>query len=96
MPLAYEITVNEEDPIVCGSAELEVLSTMLTAVKARGGADLSVAGLLVQEGGEHEHWRWLSKPLEIGDQVTIRVVEGHECLPPVSREVIDPTRPPEE
>ena len=47
--LAYEVTVNDEDPMICGAPELDVLSAMLTAVKERGGADLSVAGLVVEE-----------------------------------------------
>ena len=88
--LAYEVTVNDEDPVICGAPELDVLSAMLTAVKERGGADLSVAGLVVKEGGEHQHWRWLSKPLGVGDQITVRIVEDAACIPPETKESIDP------
>ncbi len=91
--LAYEIRVNDGDPVVAGSTELDVLSAMLTHVRERGGCDLSVAGLVVKDDSEHEHVRWLSSPLTFGDTVTIRVIESDDCDPPIAREKIDPSRP---
>ena len=92
--LAYEFRVNDEDPITAGSDELAVLSAMLTHVRERGGADFSVAGLVVRSETEHEHWRWAGRPLGPGDTLTIRVVEDATGVEPVARETIDPTAPP--
>lgn len=91
--LAYEIRVNDDEPVVTGAAELSVLSAMLTHVRDRGGADLSVAGLVIEADDRHEHLRWLDRPLAAGDTLTIRVVATDDCAPPVSREVVDPNVP---
>lgn len=88
--IAYEVSVNGEEPVRCGAPELAVLSSMLTAVHERGGADLSVAGLVIRPDGLHEHWRWLARSLTIGDSITVRVVPEEECGAPLDREEIDP------
>ena len=88
--IAVEVSVNGKDAVRCGAPELAVLSTMLTAVHERGGADLSVAGLVVREDGLHEHWRWVAESLAVGDTVTIRIVEEEECIGPLAKEEIDP------
>ena len=88
--LAYEVSVNGEASVRCGAPELAVLSGMLTAVHDRGGADLSIAGLVVRDDGMHEHWRWVQKSLAAGDTVTIRVVAEEGCIGPVAKEEIDP------
>jgi hypothetical protein len=88
--LAVVISINGEQILTAGAEDWELL---LTGVLAKRVADtdeseceMNVSGLPKQlEKGKLEHLRWGRRPLRIGDEITIRLVEVLSADPPIKR-----------
>ena len=87
MPLCFEITINDDPPILAGLRDLKVLSAILTFVSERDELDLSIGGMVDKSG----HVRWLEREMRRGDAVTIRIVDSDEASEPFTREWTDPS-----
>jgi hypothetical protein len=90
MTLRFEITVNDETPVMAGGDDVSVLTSCLTFVPARGELDLQAGGLVTGGPDGHEHVEWIQRALRAGDRVCIRVVDGGEPSAPISRRRDDP------
>lgn len=90
MPLSFEITINDELPLVCGMAAVKILTAMLTYVAEREELELQVGGM-VEKG---DHASWVDRRLKTGDKVTLRVIDAASPLPPLERHR-DPISPEE-
>ena len=86
MPLCFEVTINDEPPILAGLRDLKVLSAILTFVLERDELDLCIGGMV----DTSDHVRWLEREMRRGDVVTIRIVDSEEAAAPVTRERTDP------
>ncbi len=81
--LAYEIEIDGVKYITAGVEDWSILSLHVTASRAEEGSkvregyiECSVGGLtLSNEEDIRHHFRWVRVPLEIGNAVTVRVVE---------------------
>jgi hypothetical protein len=105
--IAFEIWIDGRKQCVAGIGDLGVASAMATWVR-RASLDptsgepvpdgveeelnFEVAGLAYDPDGAAVHSRWLRQPLQLGQQVTLTVVETDEADPPVVREREDPER----
>ena len=94
METALEITVNSESKVVAGIEEISVLSFILSYISGEKDSldliELSVGGLLHHGQNDYEHLDWIKRNLEIGDEITIRVIESCDLTTPVSRRREDP------
>ena len=90
MTLRFEVTVNDEAPIIAGGDDVSVLTSCLTLVPARGELELQAGGLVAGGPDGQEHVEWIQRALRPGDRVSIRVVDGGEPSAPVSRRRDDP------
>ena len=86
--VAFRVQLNHEEPITAGLPGKHVLSVFVDcdASHRRGQQpetspvrlQMSVGGLRTSEEGFGTHVRWLRRALEVGDQITIAVVEVSE------------------
>jgi hypothetical protein len=90
MPVSFEITINDELPLICGMAAVKVLTAMLTYVAERGELGFQAGGM-VEQG---DHVGWVDRALKIGDKLTLRVIDAATPLPPLERHR-DPISPEE-
>ena len=94
MAIAFEITVNSETKIVAGIEEISVLSFILSYISSKKDLfdriELSVGGLLHHGKHDYEDLDWIKRHIEIGDEITIRVVETSNLTKPISRHREDP------
>ena len=85
MPLCFEVSVNGGTPILAGTEHAAVLSVIAGHVSKLNELDVSVGGLVSVPGAEDEHWRWLRRDLQPGDEVRIRVLADAEASEPKER-----------
>ena len=88
MAIAFKITVNSETKVIAGIEEISVLSFILSYISGENLLDrieLLVNGLLHHDENDYEHLDWIKRCLEIGDEITIRVVETSDLTEPISR-----------
>jgi hypothetical protein len=88
MGLCFEVTVNEEDPVVAAAPEAGVLTAMLTHVSAQSELTLEVAAMT---SDPREHLAWIKRDLKVGDTVVVRVVESGSPDQPVERHREEPS-----
>ncbi len=81
MALCFEVSVNDDVPVVAGLADASVLLAALTFVRERGELDLKVGGMLERS----DHVDWLDRELKQGDVVTIRIVDADQPSEPIAR-----------
>jgi hypothetical protein len=82
--LALEIQINGKKVCTGGIEKLNILSAMVHWHISRDKLDLDVHGM-TEEKGYAEHLRWLQQKLDIGDEVTIRVVDTDKPTKPKKR-----------
>jgi hypothetical protein len=87
MPLCFEVTINDEPPVVAGLRDLKVLTAGLTFVSAREELDLHVGGMVDRS----DHVSWLEREMRRGDVVTIRIVDSEQTTEPATRTRRDPS-----
>ena len=82
---AFKVTINGADQIVAGIEDWQLLTATVTANRARRVNDidefeLRLGGLVKPTvEGKHEHIRWKEHELNVGDQITIELVEVNEA-----------------
>ena len=86
LALCFEIAVNDGAPILAGEDNISVLSACLTFVSSRNEMELSAGGLISRGRHDNEHIEWLKHQLQVGDVVSIRIVESASPSSPLSRE----------
>jgi hypothetical protein len=100
--IAFEINLNGESLGTAGNADLSVLSAIVNAVgklgvQSRGARqmendfhlELTVGGLTSRaDSSKDEFSDWIKRPLNIGDTVTIRVVEIDVSESPTSSRTV--------
>jgi hypothetical protein len=87
MPLCFEVTINDELPIVAGFPDLKVLTAILTFVPAREELGLQVGGMLDRS----DHVTWLEREITRGDVVTVRIIDSDQTTEPATRKRTDPS-----
>jgi hypothetical protein len=92
--ICFEVTINDESKIIAGLEAISVLSTILSyrAGDAEYAEDLkiSVGGLAVHGENDYEHLDWVKRSVQVGDVITIRIVESEQAALPIHREREDP------
>ena len=86
--IAFEISINGNKTTTAGIGEYGVLSAILSWVKRRadGSEEMTFdVGGLVSNDQRTENLRWLCENLNIGDEVTIRIVDIPEAEPAIER-----------
>lgn len=86
MPLCFEVTINDEPPILAGLRDLKVLTAILSFVSEREELDLQVGGML----DRGDHVSWLERHVRRGDVVTIRIMDSEQTMEPATRKQTDP------
>jgi hypothetical protein len=84
MDICFEIQVNGEPTIAAGRPALDVLTAIVTHVRARNELELRAGGLQGHPDGSSEHFEWMVRTLAVGDEVRIRVVEVESPAEPIS------------
>ncbi|MEW6741241.1 MAG: hypothetical protein AB1486_00655 [Planctomycetota bacterium] len=96
--IMFDVSLNGKRVALAGAKDLEVLTTHVTATGKLGPATmtprgsvydlyLSVTGLTGRKRGPDEHLRWFPlRPLEVGDEILVRITEGATAQQPASRE----------
>jgi hypothetical protein len=87
MPLCFEVTINDEPPVLAGLPDLRVLTAILTFVSHHDELDLHVSGMLDRS----DHVSWLERDMRRGDVVTIRIVDSERTAEPAMRNRTDPS-----
>lgn len=90
MALCFEITINNDAPVLAGLDDVSVLSAVLTFLASRNELELRVGGLVSDGRHGNEHLEWLQRELTRGDSVSIRIVESPAPSVPISRVREDP------
>jgi hypothetical protein len=90
MPLAIQVQLNDEIPILAGDDEISVLTAMVTYVASRQEIELRVGGLLARESAGNEHVEWLQRELRVGDRIVLTVTDSGDVDPPTRRTQGDP------
>jgi hypothetical protein len=88
---AFEVSINGEKLCVAGIGDDGVLTTIVHfSVQHRdGGSFLQVGGLI---GQTQDHVNWVNqKPLKLGDNVEVRIVETEAADSPIDAYRLDPT-----
>jgi hypothetical protein len=87
---AFKVYVNGKRLCLAGIGDNGVLTANVVWVTGRGGADqfLEVGGLV---GATDENVRWAKrKPLRVGDQIQIKLVDATAVDKPIERQRTDP------
>lgn len=88
---AFEVLVNGEKLCVAEIGDGGVLSTIVNLVVHHGDGGFSVnVGGLISETKEHVNWV-SQKPLHVGDDVQVRIVEADAIDTPIDKYRLDPT-----
>jgi hypothetical protein len=103
--IAFEISVDGQKKCTAGIPDMGVVSIIASWVRrasreATSGEPmpgrfeeeltLDVGGLSHDPDGASVYARWLRQPLELGQQISIAIVETEEADPPPTREREDP------
>lgn len=91
MAMCFEVRINDEQPIVAGLADINVLAAIFTFVPAHRELSLRVGGLISRSEYDSEHLEWLQRDLTPGDAVTVRIVESEAPAEPAGRRREDPS-----
>ena len=86
----FEVYLNGQKLCLAGIGEDGVLTTIVNWVKGRGGTNmfLQVGGL---RSHADEHVTWVNqRPLQVGDQIQIKLVEASEADKPIEKYRSDP------
>lgn len=87
--IAFKVRLNYQQLAIAGATDMSVMSTHVTALGLGRGAhvDLHVGGLTQsREGEEGDHVDWVrSRRLNVGDFVSIEIVDTDEFSPVVQR-----------
>jgi hypothetical protein len=88
---AFEVSVNGEKLCLAGIGDDGVLTTIVhcAARQRDAGLFLEVGGLI---GQTKEHLNWINqKPLSVGDNVQIKIIETGAVDNPIKKYRLDPT-----
>jgi hypothetical protein len=88
---AFEVSVNGEKVCVAGIRDDGVLTTIVHWAAQQGDEAffLQVGGLISQR---KEHTNWINqKPLSVGDNVQVKIIETDVADRPVEQYRLDPT-----
>jgi hypothetical protein len=88
---AFEVSVNGEKLCLAGIGEDGVVTTIvhLAARHGEGGFFLAVGGLISHT---KEHVNWINqKPLNVGDNVQVKIIETDAADKPIDKYRLDPT-----
>ncbi len=99
--IAFEVSINGKRMCTAGIADFGVLSAILSWARrrpenSRDGKNIEeeltfeVGGLDSTDSAVSEHIKWLATPLQVGDTVSIRVIERDEVEAPGERRREDP------
>jgi hypothetical protein len=103
--IALSVKINNRTAIVAGHPEMSVLTSIVTAVGRLGPEsagperrepadlelDLRVGGMTApSENEKAEHLNWVRQDLTIGDEITIKVIETEDVVPPNERKPVQP------
>ena len=90
--IAIEILVNGVRHVLAGSEDWELLHANIVAQRAgsagldRDEFSIKISGMPLQtQPGTLEHMRWGSRQLELGDELTVRLVSVDSSDPPLKR-----------
>ena len=86
MPLCFEVRINDGPVTISGQAGISVLSSTLTFVSASNALEFRVGGLASAGSRDNEFIEWIRQDLQIGDQVSIRIVETDSLSAPIAIE----------
>ena len=104
--IAFEIAIDGQRVCTAGIGDQGILSVIANWIRRpsrdpetgrplAGGFDeeltLDAGGLMHDPDGAAVHVRWLRRSLEVGQQITLTVVEAAEADPPETRERQDPS-----
>ncbi len=91
--LCLHVEVNGTEGIVAGVASAETVSASVTLYPTLGESWVKVAGDLVEDGAAQIDASWLSKKLNVGDTVVVRLTDSTSpTRPTLSRS--DPSAEP--
>jgi len=88
--LCFKVQVNSEQQVVAGSAELSVLTAIVTFSAERQELSLELAGLISKSPSDTEHISWIERSLSPGDRLVLEVVESVVADAPTSSRRDDP------
>ena len=88
--LCFEVQINDRPPVTAGAEEISVLVAALTYVSEHDDLGLRVGGMISYSKTNNEHLDWLNASLQVGDSISIRVVDSTEPTEPTSRKRDDP------
>jgi hypothetical protein len=93
--ICFDVYENGEKLCRAGKADLLVLSSILSWVKKTEVVDeeltLHIGGLYKHESGGNAHPQWLERlELNVGDEITIKIVEADTADEPVGETVNTP------
>jgi len=86
--IAFEVSINGKKGTTAGVGDYGVLSAIVSWVKRRvdGSEEMTFeVGGLISDDRQTENLRWLCENLNIGDEVTIRIVEVPQVEPASER-----------
>ena len=97
MAIAFAVTINNETKIIAGIEDISVLTFILGFRKASeknedttDEIDLRVVGLIHRDEYNSEYLYWVKRHLELGDEITVRIIETSETTEPIERCSQDP------
>ena len=93
--LCFEISVNGEKLFTAGVGEFGVLTSVLSWARTQPEEPQQEAGegkLYLSAGGlkDQEHSEWLRQKVNVGDAVTIKIIESAISDEPQTKERVDP------
>ncbi len=84
--ICFRLRLNDEPAVTAGLPEISVLTTLVTYVPGRDELDVTLSGMRSRSASDHEHLKWLERPLRSGDRLTLEIVESDSPdAPPESR-----------
>jgi hypothetical protein len=83
--LCFEVTINDEPPVIAGLDDIAVLAATVTYAAAHNELECRIGGLVSKGRHDNEHLEWLLRDLKMGDQVVIRLVDAPTPSAPVRR-----------
>ena len=84
--LSIEVKVNDDPTVLAGLAGIAVLGATVTYVSSHHDLELRVGGLVSHSDVDNEHLEWLTRPLQVGDTIVLRILDVSEADEPVSRQ----------
>jgi hypothetical protein len=88
--LCFEVTINDEPPVIAGLDDISVLAATVTYAAVHNEMECRVGGLVSKGRHHNEHCEWLLRDLRMGDQIVIRLVDAPTPSSPTRRHRRDP------